>query len=745
MTQQPGYQTDTVGASWVTLKTQPTHADSWFQLAKAYAAQHLPWHSTYAQTQARRCSNVLSGLRPDNTFQNQRPLTPTVSLDCWGDGDWVLSRSGPIWSGCAQVMARLEEVVTEAPGDWLSWLYLARCRELTIANASNDAALRVAVRRAIDLEPIPGESGHLLASWRMRAGQPAQALAALQAVLLQAPQRHGSWLLQAQVQMQLGQEAQAQRSFERAGQSQNPDLLSKLAEHLFQFNFGFEALGVCEAIVQLRPDSAKAWLQLAEMQARLWQVDNAQISVKKALALEPDNANARIWLDDLQATGHSRAQFDRGLAQFEASGLKENAQGAQRLLMQSLYQAHLTPEAVARLHRRVGDVMQEQLQKNLPINLPAPKPLPWNGQRRLRVGYVTSDLHRQHPVNVFMLPILQRHDHVRLEVFIYQTGHMVDEYTRQARACADHWREAPNFLDSDLRQLIIEDRIDVLVDLAGHTATHRLGVFASRAAPVQISYLGYPHSTGLSCMDWMIGDAVVSPPEHAHLFTEELQRVSGSVFCWSPQDHYPLPEESAEVLARPVVFGSFNNLLKVDDVTLAVWARILCACPDAKLILKSAVLADPAVVRQTRERFAAQGITAERLDLRGPSELSRMMQEYLDVDVALDPFPYNGGTTSLQALWMGCPMVSLEGGNFVSRMGASFLTHLGRTEWLAHDVDDYVAKAVALAHQVRERPWGRQAQRAAVQASNLCQIERHTREIERIYLDTFNLYSSRLS
>ncbi len=290
--------------------------------------------------------------------------------------------------------------------------------------------------------------------------------------------------------------------------------------------------------------------------------------------------------------------------------------------------------------------------------------------------------------------------------------------------------------------MIVDDRIDVLVDLAGHTATHRLGVFASRPAPVQMSYLGYPHSTGLPCIDWMIADEVVAPPAHAHLFTERVARVTGSVFCWAPVDEYPLPTETGEVGAlsndKPVVFASFNNLLKVDDATLAVWAQVLCACPDSQLLLKSAVLADPAVVAQTRQRFEAQGVAPERLILRGPSELSLMMQEYLDVDIALDPFPYNGGTTSLQALWMGCPLVALEGGNFVSRMGASFLTHLGRTEWLACDAGDYVTKAQALATEVRLKPWSRQAQRAAMKASRLCDIEQHTREIEGIYLQAMS-------
>ncbi len=713
---------------WQGLKIRPVDARLWQVLAALYAQRQLPWHCVYALTQARRCAAAQGLPLPEV------PASAVGDVAVWGEeGDVLLARSGLPWAGCAQAMSQMQAVLAQEPGDWLSWLYLARCRELGQPPGVVDPQVREAVRRAIDLEPLPGETGHLLAQWRLRSGQPGQALVALQAVLLQSPQRYGSWLLQAQAQMQLGLQAEAVQSFERAGRSQNPQFLALLADKLFQFNFGAESLAVREAVARLRPNDAMVWLQLAEIQSKLWQIDKAQVSVARALELEPGNPVALRWRDDLKAAGHSRTQFESELAQFETRGLKDNAQGAQRLLMQSLYQAHLAPEAVADLHRRVGQAMQAQAEQSFPSDLVAPQPLPWDGQRRLRVGYVSGDLHRQHPVNVFMLPVLQRHDHKRLEVFIYQTGTLIDEYTRMARTCADHWREASHLSDMALRQQIIDDRIDVLVDLAGHTSTHRLGVFANRAAPVQMSYLGYPHSTGLPCIDWMIADAVVAPPEHAHLFTEQIARVSGTVFCWAPVDDYPLPPDASTPRSGPVVFGSFNNLLKVDDATLAVWARILHECPDSRLLLKSAVLADPVVQRQTLDRFAAQGIGHERLELRGPSELSLMMQEYLDVDVALDPFPYNGGTTSLQALWMGCPLVSLVGHNFVSRMGASFLTHLGRSEWLAHDVEGYVAKATALAQQVRQAPWQRQVQRQAMQASGLCQIERHTRDIEAIY------------
>lgn len=729
--------------AWRSIRTQPLSSRSWEALHALYASGGWPWHAGYAVLQAQRCAHA-----------EDRPLPVPLPVETteedavlWGGSAEQQLTLSVGWKRLPAVIARLQKHADAEPSDWLSWLYLARCLEIgqDRFDAAVQAHVRQAVVQALACEWLPGETGHLLAQWRLRSGDARGALAALAAVLQQAPQRHGSWLLQAQAQMQLGLEQEARNSFARAGESRNPRVLTLLADKLFINNFGFEALQVREAVTSLVPHDPQAWMALAEIQAKLWQIDKAKASIDKVLALRPNDVQALQWKEDLKAAGHSRSQFERDIRRFEAEGLDVNAKGSARLLMQSLYQAHLTADAVADLHRRIGSAMVAQALTNLHIQLPKPSPLSEDDgsgkRRRIRVGYVSGDLHRQHPVNVFMLPVLQRHDHSRLEVFVYQTGTMIDEYTRKARACADHWREVAHLDDIALHRLIVEDHIDVLVDLAGHTATHRLAVFAMRAAPVQLSYLGYPHSTGLSCIDWMIADGVVAPPEHAHLFTEQIARVSGSVFCWSSIDDYPLPPDSGGVRTGPVVFASFNNLLKVDDATLAVWSRVLNACPNSRLMLKSAVLADPAVRRQTLDRCTQHGLDLNRIELRGPTELSLMMQEYLEVDIALDTFPYNGGTTSLQALWMGCPLVALKGRNFVSRMGASFLTHLGRPEWLAENEDDYVRIAKQLALQVRRQHWSRHGLREAMRVSGLCQIERHTRELEDIYLRAFEDWS----
>jgi protein O-GlcNAc transferase len=314
---------------------------------------------------------------------------------------------------------------------------------------------------------------------------------------------------------------------------------------------------------------------------------------------------------------------------------------------------------------------------------------------------------------------------------VYQTGTMFDAFTRQAQTAADRWTEASRLTDAQLHAQIVRDEVDILVDLGGHTANHRLGVFAMGSAPVQATYLGYPHSTGLSCLDWLIGDATVAPAEQAHLFSEGIAQLPGSVFCWAPVEDYALP--SARPADAPPVFGSFNNSIKIGPRTVALWSRVLHAVPGSRLLLKAPSLDNASVRDGFVAQFKERGIGAKRLILRGPSGLKSMMQEYGDMDIALDTTPYNGGTTSMQALWMGVPVVTLQGGNFVRRMGASFMRTLGRAEWVARDEDGYVAIARRLAVDCPSVRTGRAELRRQMQASPLCDVQAHTRQLEALY------------
>lgn len=615
----------------------------------------------------------------------------------------------------------------ECPGDWLTWLYLARLREMTADETASSA-----LQQARALEPMPGESLHWLGVWRLNAGDAQGAVAALSGLLDIRPVRYGSMMYLGEALLRVGNVAAAEKAFARASLSNNPDFLLTLSARVYAHNYWQEAVEVLNKALAIRPDNVPILLALATIQWEVYELSKAQEHCRHMLELEPDNQDAAYMLAALPGRmGDAKGHLDAVQAKYAAGG-DPLSRLASSIAMASLYHDALPAAEVADLHRRLCAPIEAAVAQKTDF------PNERSTDRRLRIGFVTGDFHRQHPVNIFMLPVLRRFDHIRFEVFVYHTGAMHDEYTRQARDCADHWREAVKLDDIALRQAIVADGVDILIDLAGHTSTHRLGVFALRAAPVQATFLGYPHSTGLTAMDWLIGDAVVSPAEHAHLFSEGIAQLPSSVFCWAPVDDYPLPPPRPA--AAPVVFGSFNNAMKLSPKTLALWARVLRAVPKSRLLLKAPSLRDTAVQTYFVTLFAELGIERERLILRGPNGLAEMMQEYGEIDIALDPIPYNGGTTSLQALWMGVPLVSLRGENFVGRMGASFLTSLGMPDWIAADADDYVAKAAKLARSRRSLRGNRAGLRAKMATSPLGDIAAYVANFEALLRRMWTVY-----
>jgi protein O-GlcNAc transferase len=705
-----------VAALWQQLALSPTQAPVWLALAQGYAGQGLPWQAGYTARQALRCDATLGS------------ALKALKLTAWQDvsaGDALLGRTSlPEAAALAQ---RFAVQVQACAGDWLSWLYLSRLQEMAAAAIEKDALLQ-----AQSLEPLAGESLHWMGVWRLNAGDAAGAVAALSGLLDIRPVRFGSMMMLGEALLRTGQTAAAEKAFARASLSDNPDFLQTLSARVFQHNYWQEAVEVLNKALALRPKSVSILLALSKIHWEVYDLTRAQDCCRQVLTLEPSNEEVSYMLAALPGRmGDAKGHFEAVRSKLAASA-DPGSRLASSVAMAALYHDALSAQTVADLHRSLCAPIEAALvaQPNFQNTCEA--------GRRLRVGYVTGDFHRQHPVNIFMLPVLQRHDHDKVEVFVYHTGTMHDDYTRQAQACADHWLEAVKLDDKALQHAIVADKIDILIDLAGHTSSHRLGVLALRAAPVQATFLGYPHSTGLSTIDWLVGDATVSPTEHAHLFSEGIAQMPGSVFCWAPVDDYPLPP--ARPAGAPLVFGSFNNAMKLSPTTVALWARVLQAVPGSQLLLKAPSLRDAAVQARFTALFEAQGIAAERLMLRGPSGLADMMQEYGDMDIALDPTPYNGGTTTLQALWMGVPVVALRGGNFVSRMGASFLQTLGRPAWLADDWTAYVSSAAALAAQV-ERLRGQRAElRAQMAASPLCDITTYVSDFEALLQRMWALY-----
>jgi protein O-GlcNAc transferase len=715
----PAPPAQAISGLWTSLRTNPLDRAAWRGLAEAYADLGLAPHWAYAFGQWRRL--VAGAEEPSCAFPCSDPPGPSpAQADSW--------LRQPLVPEAQHWMKRLEDWCFTCPGDWLSWLYTCRLADgrstcsTSAANPEDALAQAQVLAGAEALEPIPGESRHWLGLWRLQGGDASGAVEALAPLVDRQPQRHGSLLQLGLALLRLGNRAAAEVAFSRASGSTNPGFLRLLAQRAYEHNYWQEAIAVLERARTLAPGDIATLEALARLHSEVYQLSEAEALCRQVLEIDPTNRIVPYLLNGLPGRrGDARDQLAAVEAHYAALG-DPGSRLASTLAMVSLYVDDRSPEQVAALHRRIAGPIEAAC---TPAAAFANRLEP---DRPLRLGLVSGDFYRQHPVNLFMLPLLERLDRRELAVSVYFTGSMHDDYTARAQAAAAHWLEAGCLDDPALQQRIRADGIDLLIDLAGHTSSHRLGVFALRAAPVQLTFLGYPHSTGLERIDWLIGDPVVSPADHGHLFSEGIAQLPGSVFCWSPVDDYPLP--TPRPVEAPLMLGSFNNIIKLSPRTIALWAAVLRDLPQARLLLKAPSLRDGSVVERFMALFAAEGIGPERLILEGPEELGRMMQRYGAIDIALDPTPYNGGTTTLQALWMGVPVIALRGGNFVGRMGASFLTSLGHPEWIANDEEGYRAIACQLAAAVGELRQGRAALRERMARSGLSNLDRYTDDFQ---------------
>ena len=584
-----------------------------------------------------------------------------------------------------------------------------------------DAAGRVSAQRRAELTLV-------LARYLLEHGQYTQALAffsdALKALPAHLDTRAEVLMDAALCHLRLGRRAQAERLLSRASAAEGLPTLSRLGLLSLQNNFGLEAIEVMKRAIGLYPQDAQAWANLAHVQAENWHLEEA------AAAL--DEATSRAELPASQvlsiraALAGKRGDSDAALAIYQQLAAAEPTPGgmASSAAMCSLYSDRLSALAVSDLHRQLFARLGEGARARASF---VRAPLPG---RRIRLGLVSADFHQQHPVNLFMQPVLRELDRTRFEVFLYATGFSQDEQTRLARLRVEHWVDAMAMTDAQLAARIDADAIDVLMDLSGHTSHNRMALFGRRAAPVQVSYLGYPGTTGVPNIDFLLGDAVVTPPEDDALCSETVLRLPGTVFCYAPEEDYPLPAFDAAMATRALTFGSFNNVPKLTPRTLRLWARVLLAVPGSRLLLKAPTFRDPGAIDLFRRRLVDLGVAPERIEFRGPVGLPDMMAEYADVDIALDPVPYNGGTTSLQAMWMGVPVLTLHGHSFVSRMGASFMCAAGLPEWVAQSDDDYVAIAQRMAADRAGLLQLKAGLRHRLQKRPAWDLRQHTRNIE---------------
>jgi len=360
--------------------------------------------------------------------------------------------------------------------------------------------------------------------------------------------------------------------------------------------------------------------------------------------------------------------------------------------------------------------------------------------RRLRIGYVSPDF-RSHAVANFAEPILANHDKSQVEIFCYAEVRQPDEYTDRFRQYADHWHFTVGLSDDATARLIRDHQIDILVDLAGHTSGNRLPVFARKPAPIQLTYLGYPATTGLSAMDYRITDRHADPEGVADArYTERLLRLPDSLWCYRPAADMPEPSALPALSRGHITFGAFNNFNKIDRHTLALWAELLRRLPCARLMILT--VPEGEARQRLLHSFAELGVDADRLELCGQLPPADFHRKFLEVDITLDPVTVNGATTTCESLWMGVPVISLVGTRFLTRAGLSILHTAGLAGFAAASPEEYIRSAVALAGNLPLLAEIRAGMRSRLAVSPLCNETAFTRNLEKLYRDIWEKWCS---
>jgi protein O-GlcNAc transferase len=456
-----------------------------------------------------------------------------------------------------------------------------------------------------------------------------------------------------------------------------------------------QAMDCYEQAIRLQPGLAEAHYNLGCLFNDVGRIDEAEQSVRRAVELRPDFHQAHSTLLCIY-------------------GLHRNHDQARLLAEHQRWSAAHASGFTPLARREDIDAAPD---------------------RRLTIGYVSGDF-CEHSVAFFIEPVLARHDRKRFRIICYDNWPGEDAVNRRLRQYADEWRRISDLSDDDAAALIHRDKMDILVDLSGHTVGNRMLVFARRPAPIQATWFGYMCTTGLAAMDYRITDAYLDPPGATEQFySEKLLRIHAAA-AFSPAPDSPAVNAPPSSVSGVVTFGSFNNYAKIGDDVIAAWVRILTALPTSRLLLVALGGDDPSVRAGIAERFARLGLAgaAGRLDVRGRSDFRGFLGALQEVDIALDPFPYSGGTTSLHTLWMGVPIVCLEGDSELSRTTSGMLRGAGAAELVAASIDRYCEIAVALARDPAGLARWRSSLRERMAASPMLSSDEVTRTLEDAYL-----------
>lgn len=579
-------------------------------------------------------------------------------------------------------------------------------------------------RRALKIDPNYAEAHNNLGNALKDLGQLDDAVACYRRALQLKPKFADTHYSLGNTLKNLGRRDEAVASYQQALKLK-PDFAAahnNLGATLKELG-RFEEASVCyRRFVALEPGSAEAHCNLGVALKWLGQLDNAIASYHRAIELKPDYAEAH---SNLGTAFKDLGQIDNALNCYRrALQIKSDmVEPFTNLLFTLNYTASLSPIERLEEAREYGRMLSDKV--TAPFTA-------WRGAahpERLRVGMVSGDL-CNHPVGYFLESLLAQLDPKRIELIAYPTDPKTDSLTQRIKPYFSSWRPLFGLNDEAAAKLIHADGVHVLLDLSGHTGNNRLPVFAWKPAPVQACWLGYFATTGVAEMDYFLADAVGVSETQRNDFTESVWYLPDTRLCFSPPE-IDLPVSPLPALSNGhITFASFQNFPKIGDAALALWADILAALPDARLRLQCKQLSDPAVVAQLTTRLRQQGIDPERVALHGFAPRGVYLATHAEVDLLLDTFPYPGGTTTCEALWMGVPTLTLAGDTLLARQGASLLGAAGLDEWITSNPADYVAHAIALAGDLPKLASLRASLREQVRVSPLFDAVRFTRNFE---------------
>lgn len=486
-----------------------------------------------------------------------------------------------------------------------------------------------------------------------------------------------------------------------------------------------EAITLCEEVLAREPRHVDAWVTRAAAARSLGDLEDALRAFRKAAELQPRPDLISCVGGILFQQGHielALAEMERAIAiDPDADAIHSN-----RLFILN-HDVRLSREQIALQHFAWGRSLEART-----ASARIPHSNDRDPDRRLRIGYVSADL-RTHSVAFFLAPVLENHDHGAFEVTCYDNhSGPGDSFTKRLMSWSDHWVKVAGIDDAALARRIRDDGIDILIDLSGHTGGNRLPVFAMKPAPVSASWFGYMNTTGLVTIDYRLSDAGLCPPGCEKYYSEAIWRLP-STAAWSAAPEAPEPGPPPALARGHLRFASFNNWAKVSDEVIDVWTRILLRVPTAELLVVAAGGDTPngraAVVR----KFVSRGVAAERIVVEGFKPLDKFLVLLSTADIALDPFPYNGGTTTLHTLWMAVPVISILSGHETGRVSAGLLGSVGLADLCTGSVDQYVEAAAGLAEDPERRAVLRSELRARMRAGPSMNGEEMACNLEKAY------------